>query len=453
MKCVAALLAVAVIAGCGPQQPLVIPSASPSATASAIRVPFPITPALFVNDDPVEIRTGGRYLTDGDIDLTFRIDFHADMDATSVANVIRAGTPEARSIRWPADARSVQFDVPAGTSTFVIDASGAVSANGNGTVVPSSWTVARPASTLAFYDPASVARGDTAPSRSIALQLNASGPVHVAHDGRTALVYHSPGHRTAVSVVDLPTGRRIPLPAEIVKIASNGARFQWLPDGRLLTLGSHDTIVSSATGTGMRWLPALVGQGGPVSPGGDRIAVWSYAHNTVAVVDLGTGLLTSFGEGFLRCSVGGGVSLAWSPDGRRLAVGHCTEDMAGSSRTTYLDAATGRAILTTPDVSVLAWLKDGSQLLARWSSGASEPRRFPEPGLTLLRPDGSARTITSASPWSISPDGLWLLDAGDSPRITLIRLRDGATYDVPNEGSYVTWTPEGKLLVAQPPAP
>jgi WD40 repeat protein len=455
MRILVTFLALALVTGCGPQHPSVVPTpgASPAAGATAPVLAYPITPALFADDDPSEVRTGPYpFLTDGDVDLTFRLDFFADMDAASVTGAIRARAPEAANFRWPIDARSVLFDIPAGMSTFVIDPSGARSANGGGTVVAISWTVERPMGTIVFHDPAALARGDTAPSRTLRLPLNVGGPVHVDRDGRKALVYHRPGHRTAVSVVDLATGQRTALPFEIAKIASNGARFEWLPGGRLLTLGSHDTIVSSASGTDLRWLPALVGQGGPVSPTGDRIALWSYAHNTGAILDIEKGTLMSLGEGYLRCSVNGGVALAWSPDGRVLAISHCTEDMAGSSRTTYVDASTGRTLATRPD-SVIAWLRDGSQLVSRWSSASADPRRVADAGLTLLRPDGSARAITSAMPWALSPDGSWLLDAARSPTMQLISLRDGTAHDLPVLGSHVTWIPAGHLAVTLPRTP
>jgi hypothetical protein len=270
--------------------------------------------------------------------------------------------------------------------------------------------------------------------------------------GEIALLWHGSSGRPGFSFVELRSGRRTPLPSELAKIASNGARQLWLPDGRFLTIGTHDTIIAGSLGQNMRWLTPLVGQSGLVSPSGTRLAVWSYAEATAAIVDLDSGAVTSLGGGYLRCNVDGGVSLAWSPDSRTIAISHCTRDMAGPSRTVYADASSGRAVATIADSSVAAWLGDGRKILRSWPA-SEDARRQPDPTLRMI--DAAGRplsTISAPTAFEFSPDGRWLLDFGTDPQHQagrVIDLRDGHAYPIPRDPPYATWTPFSFVAVSR----
>jgi hypothetical protein len=435
--------------------PMPVPSAPPTPGPTAVA--FEIKPDLWMNDDPYPLRgqyrTDGHYRADGDITLTFRLDFpFTTMDRDSVVAAVRRSAPEAVGFRWDNYDQSVRFDIAAGSTPITIDPSGARSTTGAGTVAPVAWTIARPATEVALYDPVALVRDDRTPARVYRFALTPGGLVQFDPSGEIALLWHGSVGRPGISFVEVASGRRTPLPWDLAKIASNGSRQQWLPDGRFLTIGSHDTIIAGHLGENMRWLTPLVGQGGIVSPSGTKLAVWSYAENTAAIVDLDSGAVASLGGGYLRCNVGGGVSLAWSPDGRTVAISHCTRDLRGPSRTSYIDVASARTISTVDGTSVLAWLPDGRKILQTWSP-SDDLRRPPDPTLRVV--DAAGRlltTVTTQTAYAVSPDGRWLLDFGTDPQrlgVRVIDLRDGRAYPLPDVSSYATWTPFGLIAVSR----
>ncbi|HEY8655141.1 MAG TPA: hypothetical protein VIN34_00200 [Candidatus Limnocylindria bacterium] len=131
--------------------------------------------------------------------------------------------------------------------------------------------------------------------------------------------------------------------------------------------------------------------------------------------------------------------------------------MAGTSRTLFIDAASGRLLRTSDGISVVAWFADGRMLLMRWSATESDPRRQPDPAIELIAADGTTlRRITFGVLLGISPDGRWLLSTGEDrqhPRLRLVEIATGRAVDLPVAWSSTAWTPSGKIAVVTSAAP
>lgn len=436
------------IAACAPPSP---PTPSPSPTATP--VVFEIRPELSLEGRRYPLRDNDR--ANGDETLVFRLGFHTAMDLSSVGATLRARLPAATGFRETDDTHDVLFDVPPGTTSLVIDPTGARSASGGGTVVRTAWRIDRPETVVSLYDPATIAGGaDPTTTWRFAIASN-GGDARFDPDMRTVLLSHVP---TNASFVDLATGRRTPLPDRLASIHSSGATFfGWLPGGRFLAVGSSETFIGDSQGEHLRALPALVGQSAVVAPSGRLLALWSYAQNTASILDLDTATSRSLGGGYLRCSAGGGVGIVWAPDSRTVAISHCTRDMAGASRTLFIDAASGGLLRTSAGISVVAWFADGRMLLTRWSATESDPRRQPDPAIELIAADGTTlRRITVGVLLGISPDGRWLLSTGEDrqhPRLRLVEIATGRAQDLPVAWSSAAWTPSGQIAVVTSAAP
>jgi Tol biopolymer transport system component/predicted Ser/Thr protein kinase len=151
--------------------------------------------------------------------------------------------------------------------------------------------------------------------------------------------------------------------------------------------------------------------------------------------------------------------IAWSHDGRRLAVTGANDDEL-RGQVVIVDVATAtETLLPTPDwraVSRVAWLQDGTGLLvnAQEAAGESSNQIF-----LVSYPDGTARRLTndlsSYAGLGVSPDGrsfvairnerrsaIWTLAMTGSDQGAPIT--DGASAD---EGVYgIAWTPDGRIV-------
>lgn len=153
------------------------------------------------------------------------------------------------------------------------------------------------------------------------------------------------------------------------------------------------------------------------------------------------------------------LGIAWSPDGRLIAAtGRSTEELRGQIVIVDVAART-ETILPTPDwrqISRVAWLPDGSGLLAnaQESAGESSNQIF-----LVSYPSGESRRITndltSYSGLSVAPDGrsfvavrnerrsvVWTLPLDDPSAASAITTEAGAD----EGGQGLAWTPDGRLV-------
>ncbi len=153
------------------------------------------------------------------------------------------------------------------------------------------------------------------------------------------------------------------------------------------------------------------------------------------------------------------LGLAWSPDGRTIAVTGAHDGQL-RGEIVAVDAATGaERMVATPDwrlVSRMAWLPDGNGLLvnAQESAGESSNQVF-----LVNYPSGEARRITSDlssySGLSLAPDGrsfacirnevratIWTQPVTDAAKATAVATDAGT-----DDGIHgMAWTPDGRIV-------
>jgi WD40 repeat protein len=203
--------------------------------------------------------------------------------------------------------------------------------------------------------------------------------------------------------------------------------------GELVTLRGHQSAVRNIV-----W-----------SPDGTKLATAS-ADQTAKVWDVYTGRewLTLRGIqgpvptlGVFRKSL---VSIAWSPDGTKLA----TTSLDKPAR--VWDSATGRQLLTLrgrqENVSSVAWSPDGTKLA---TAGLDQTTRVwdASTGRELLTLRGHQAVVSDIA-WS--PDGTRLASAGGDRTTRVWDARDGhELVALHNQGVVwsVAWSPDGTKLV------
>jgi WD40 repeat protein len=202
-----------------------------------------------------------------------------------------------------------------------------------------------------------------------------------------------------------------------------------------LTLDGHDEFVWSVA-----W-----------SPDGKRLATGSY-DKTARVWDAvtGKGLLTLSGHrGFVE-------SVVWSPDGRRLATGSWDETVK------VWNAATGKQLLTLSGhkgpVTSVAWSPDGERLITGSTDATARvwDAKTGEEIVTLTRHTGVVWSVA----WSPNGEKVATGSADDTARVwdaamgkELLTLRGNAETDnrLPagirdDSVSLVAWSPDSKRL-------
>lgn len=444
-------LLVYLVLACAACAPAVVPTQSLSPSPS--RQTFEIRAELYLESEPYPLRSGGPIVANGDETLSFRLEFHTQMDVASVTAAVRSHLPEATAFRSLDGDHTVIFDVPQGSTPFSIDPRGARSlAKPNiGIVSGVSWSVSRPRTILSLYRPADLVAGSRQPAEMYTFAFSAD-PSLVRLDPSRQVALVSVTRPQHLSFVELPSGARRALPGDLNKIGSNGAHMRWLADGRFLTLGSHQTVISGPRGQDGRSLPTLPpGQYGVVSPNEKLVALASYPTDQAAIQDLETGELRSLGDEYKRCSAYASAVVSWSPDGRTVSIGHCILDLAGPGRTVFVDVATLRRVRTLDGWSVAAWLPDGTMLAHSWSDASGSSLRGPDRTIAVLDPQGRViRQLESPMPYGVSPDGHWLVDGGLDPQQPAMRLVDissGRTYPLGISESYPSWTADGLIAV------
>jgi WD40 repeat protein/tRNA A-37 threonylcarbamoyl transferase component Bud32 len=164
----------------------------------------------------------------------------------------------------------------------------------------------------------------------------------------------------------------------------------------------------------------------------------------------------------------GACSLAFSPDGRRLACGGGNPLRSGTpARVTVWDAATGRLLLTmkgkhSGPVTSVAFSPDGTRL-ASASTGLDYPRLVRGDLKALTAPKGEVflwdadtgkevTQLAGCASVAFSPDGHYLATAGSHSAVLLYDVQTGRqeiAFDGPaGKIEDVAFSPDGKLLAA-----
>jgi WD40 repeat protein len=225
----------------------------------------------------------------------------------------------------------------------------------------------------------------------------------------------------------------------------------WSPDGRRLATGSWDDtakVWDMASGQELLTLKGL--NVVAWSPDGKRLATGSW-DDTAKVWDATSGqellLLT------MRSHNSFVATVAWSPDGKRLATGSDDEDafrIGGDQTAKVWDAASGQEFLTlkghTGQVNSVAWSPNGRRLATAWGDHTTKvwDAASGQEVLTLKGPDAAVFSVA----WS--PDGKRLAIAGNDVTAKVWDAASGQELLTLKGHSHglvsVAWSPDGKRL-------
>jgi WD40 repeat protein len=237
-------------------------------------------------------------------------------------------------------------------------------------------------------------------------------------------------HGPAIKVLYAESGREILTIGGIRVLIYTVA---WSPDGKRLAAGNNDnaTVWDAKTGKALMTLSGITCRSQPVgfissppgrvtglawSPDGKRLAVRS-SERAASVWNVETGKVLLN----LDCDNDDpytGSSLAWSPDGRRLVIGEAD----GVAR--VWDMATGKVLLKLSEnpypyaIASVAWSPDGKRL----ASGSSDNKTKvwdADTGEKLLTLSGQESGVISVA-WS--PDGKRLASASQDGTIRVYAM-------------------------------
>ena len=215
------------------------------------------------------------------------------------------------------------------------------------------------------------------------------------------------------------------------------------PDGSALAAGTSEARVL-VWSTTTRSLTAALPQPQPVTTvtwDGTGLLASADADGTASIWTLPTPVLLANNAS---------TSIAYSPDGKTLAVGGQNVELWNAFRR---ELAVTRPLSANASVTDLAYSPDGKILAAAYTDGMAQLLD----GTTLepLGPAFLASATDNAESLAFSPDGKTLATSGDDGSLRLWSVADPARprqlADVPDSGTYVytvVFAPDGKTLAA-----
>ena len=218
------------------------------------------------------------------------------------------------------------------------------------------------------------------------------------------------------------------------------ASVAWSPDGRLLALGTDTGLVRIYDGSTRRLVRLLVGNAVGVSS-----VAWRHDGRQLATADRGGNVRVWDVDGTLvrafRREGGMFYSVAWHPDGKRLAWGGDR-----GIRISELNGTPG-PLLQDHDTPVrsVAWSPDGQQLA---SAGDDKTVRLWDADGTVRSVLGGHERRVNCVAWS--PDGDQLASASDDGRVRLWKEdgTEGPVLVVGKSVSSVAWSSDSEKVAA-----
>jgi hypothetical protein len=395
--------------------------------------------------DPSVAVINAEETVDGDRESLVGVDFTGPPAREPVERALVAGLPPASGLEWRSERELVAHVPPGGA--FSVDLSGipATPTSGGGPPLLR-FVVDRPTYEVALYRPADLLAGSRLPVRTWTNHLALEFVAAVAPDGRRILAYHRYRARgSTFSLIDLDSGIAAALPEPFENIAGSGlVLMDWLPDGRLLGVGTSTSYLARGDGSDPQQLPGLVGQSAVLSPARSRLLLWSYADGSAAILDLTTRQLHALVGTFPRCTVGGDVGLTWF-DEQQVIVSDCSADLGGENRTHLIDARSGQSVALYYGHQVRAVLANGAQLRATVQPAAA--MRSPDREVWLADITGKrVAGLDAGARLLAAPDGSSVAYVEEDPlRSIVLDAFTGRSATIDGVRA-MAWTKQGELL-------
>ena len=413
-------------------------------TAPPTRLPGSVV-RMSVNGVDEPVNTGLRATGDGPVTIVFTFPFAMDRQS-----VEQYPTPAATTKTW-LDDRTYRLEFPETGVPLEFKMAELRSASGDAVIDFLGVSIVFPAARVVSVYTINDLGASRQPRPSSAWRIRANDGLTLSPDAKRVLLFDalSPIAGQIPTFIELDTKKTTVLAQPP---ASEGwfSFADWMADGRLVMVG-RGVWVGDTNANGMKRIADATAavSGYPwfafPDPTEARLALWGYnTDGHIAVIDLRTGVVQRLTGPFRRCAADGGVSLAWSADGRRIAGTDCdSEEGPAKGRVRIVDVVTDRTLRTIEGgVYTVTGLTDGSFMLVKDSGETGAGARL----LGLVMDfEGREHRRYLGGGWQMSPDRRYLLQSELSPAgccgFTLFDLTGGTSFEfiVPSSGQGDGW--------------